>query len=395
MKPIITNLLLLIAMALATGTIANATDDPTGPSSQFGHRHRHSPTPTHTATPTVTPTRTPTPTPTAAPSPGIINGIYDLGDVDSSTFASSVLSDPSVDGLAMRTTWQTLEPADGTFDWSEIDTAIATAQANGKKLSISVTPGVQTPSWLWTEGAQAFDYVWDKGYSFPYCTVVSIPVPWDPIYEAKWGAFVAALGARYDSNPTVSHVKLTGVNGPSQETSLPNMVNEIINNGQCTGYDDVQNWINLGYTRTLVENAWQQFAADFSTAFPQKQFAEMFNPCGLPPIDENGDVIADATCDYQGVTDIINYGIDDYGLGRFIGQNNALAATSISSVIVSDADFVNTGYQELEPLGSDFAAAATLAISDNAMFLEIYESDLTDSSNQSAITTAHNGLLAN
>ena len=295
----------------------------------------------------------------------------------------------------MRATWKTLEPADGTFDWSEIDTAIATAQVNGKKISISVVPGVQTPAWLWTEGARAFNYVWDQGYSYPYCTVVSLPVPWDPVYEAKWGAFVAAFGARYDSNPTVSHVKLTGVNGPSQETSLPGTVNEIINNGQCTGYDDVQNWINLGYTRTLVEGAWQQFAADFSTAFPHKQFAEMFNPCGLPPIDENGAVIPDEECDYQGVTDILNYGIDDYGLGRFIGQNNALTATAICGVIVSDADFIDTGYQELEPLGSGFAAAATLAISDNAMFLEIYESDLTDSSNQSAITTAHNGLLAN
>ena len=92
-----------------------------------------------------------------------------------------------------------------------------------------------------------------------------------------WGAFGGLLSAPcYDSNPTVSHVKLTGVNAPSQETSLPGTVNEIINNGQCTGYDDVQNWINLGYTRTLVEGAWQQFAADFSTAFPHKEFAEGF-----------------------------------------------------------------------------------------------------------------------
>jgi hypothetical protein len=44
---------------------------------------------------------------------------------------------------------------------------------------------------------------------------------------------------------------------------------------------------------------------------------------------------------------------------------------------------------------TELAAVATLAIDDDAMFLEIYESDLTDPSNQSAITAAHNAISTN
>jgi hypothetical protein len=240
-------------------------------------------------------------------------------------------------------------------------------------------------------------FLWDKSYSFPYCQQVSLPVPWDPIFEAKWGAFIAAFGARYNANPTVSHVKLTGVNGVSQETTLPHGVNEVINNGQCTGYNDVQDWQNLGYTRTLVEGAWELFAGEFNAAFPQTEFAGMFAGCpnGLPPIDENGAVIPGVTCDTQGTTDIINYGVANFGLGRFIGQNNGLTATQISKLITAIASSVETGYQEENPQGTNFGTASTLAINNGADFLEVYESDLTNSSNQSAIVTAHDGLLAN
>jgi hypothetical protein len=357
------------------------------------------PAPTPTPSPMPTASRTPTPvaTPTPVPTSTSINGVYDLGGLDSTSFASFVLGNTSVDGLAIRATWSTIEPSDGTFNWSNIDNTLATAQAHGKKVSISVAAGVHTPSWVYAEGAKGFQFVWDRPWALPFCSIATIPLPWDPVFQQKWAEFVGALGARYDANPNVAHVKLTGINGKTQETTLPHSVNESINNGQCTGYDDIANWQAVGYTRTKVEDAFHEVAADFDAAFPHKEFAPMFTPCpgGLPPIDQNGAVIPCAVCDSQGILDLLNYGINTYGRGTFVAQNNGWSNAWIWSDIVNVSAFVDTGYRESSSLGSNFPTAASTAVSDGAKFLEVYESDLTDSSLQSAITTVHDGLLKN
>jgi acid phosphatase len=359
------------------------------------------PAPSSTPSPRPTASSTPTPQPTASPEPpsrsGTINGIYDLGKTDSSAFASSVLANPSVDGLAIRASWSTVEPSDGTYDWSNIDNAIAMARASGKKVSISIAAGIRTPSWLYAEGAKHFSFVWDKAWGPTYCSVVEVPLPWDTTFQKKWAEFVAAFGARYDRNAIVAFVKLTGLNSKTEEVSLPHSIDESINHGQCTGYNDVANWQAAGYTRLEVEAAWQQIMTDFNQAFPDKQFAAMFvaSPGSLPPIDDNGNIITGSNCDGQGNTDLINYAIANYGRSRFIGQNNGLSANWIWLTLVSDSAYIDTSYQELAPQKSYFPTAATKAIDGHAKFLEVYEPDLTNTSLQSAITTAHSGLLGN
>jgi len=305
------------------------------------------------------------------------------------------LDNSSVDGLAIRVSWSTLEPSDGTFNWSKIDAVVATARTHNKKVSISIQAGIHTPSWVYAEGARTFQFVWDRSWALPLCSVATIPLPWDPVFQRKWGEFISALGARYDPNPIVSFVKLTGINSKTQETILPRTVYENINNGQCTGYDDVANWQAVGYSRTKLENAFHEIAAYFDAAFPHKEFASMLTPGGLPPIDQSGAVIPGATYDFQGVMDLLNYGIQTYGRGTFIAQNNGWSNTWIWSKIVDASAFVDTGYQENQALGGGFPAAADTAVNDSAKFLEVYEKDLTDPSLQSAITATHAGLLGN
>jgi len=306
-----------------------------------------------------------------------------------------VLNNSSVDGLGIRASWSTLEPADGTFNWSKIDAVIATAQAHNKKVSISIEAGIRTPSWVYAEGAKTFQFVWDRPWALPLCSVATMPLPWDPVFQRKWGDFVGALGARYDSSPFVSFVKLTGINSKTQETILPRSIYENINNGQCTGYNDVANWQAVGYSRTKVENAFHEVAAYFDAAFPHKEFGSMLTPGGLPPIDQNGAIIPGVTYDFQGVMDLLNYGIHTYGRGTFIAQNNGWSNTWIWSTIVGASAFIDTGYQENHALGDGFPAAADTAVNDGAKFLEVYERDLTDPSLQIAITAAHAGLLRN
>jgi hypothetical protein len=351
------------------------------------------PTPTPKSSPTPTPSPSPSSSPTATPDPVSLNGVYDLGS--GSTFASSVLLNKNVDGLAYRGNWTAIEPSEGSFNWAPIDSVIATAKTYGKKVSISITAGYRTPAWVFSDGAQAFKFVWDKNWGPAYCTIVTIPVPWDSVFLNKWGAFITALGARYSANPYVSHVKFTGVNSISQETNLPYHVNENINNGQCTGYNDVQDWVNVGYTRVKVLDAWEQIAGTYETAFPDRQYAAMLQPCNFPPIDDNGNIISGETCDTVLAQEMNSYGVNTLGSGRFVAQNNGVSPTWIMPMIVSDAPYVDTGYQELNAQGGNFGATCNNVITNKGDFLEAYESDLTASGNQSAITTCHSGLLGN
>src|SRR5438552_7712733 len=38
----------------------------------------------------------------------------------------------------------------------------------------------------------------------------AMPVPWDPLYKAKWEEFITALGAQYDNSPQLGYIVMTG-----------------------------------------------------------------------------------------------------------------------------------------------------------------------------------------
>ena len=307
-----------------------------------------------------------------------------------------MLTNPAVDGIALRVGWSVLEPNANAFQWGEIDNVIALATSYGKTVSISVEAGIESPAWVYADGAQSFKFVWNLPWGPAQCTVVSIPVPWDEVFQAKWGQFVAAFGARYGSNPYVSMVKLTGLNSSTEETWLANSTaGTPINGGRCRAMNDVQNWRNIGYTRAKVESAWLAMANDFDHAFPNKQFAAMLVPGGFPPIDSYGNLIPKASCDYQVSTDILNDGLTDYGPGVFVAQNNGLSNTWIWSVMVNTAPKGETGFQMTSPLGSKLPQAINLALQSSASFLEIYDGDLTTPSLQPAIQRAHIAMLGN
>ncbi len=191
------------------------------------------------------------------------------------------LTNPYVQGLALRTQWNRVEPhehADANdFYWDYLDEGVARAAAQGKKVSISVQAGVETPQWVYDAGAPVFmvteqygysaitdgvttagsttvrsagdTAAWDSsasvglqifGGSIPAgATIVSVnssskvtisapatesargvaittamiepmPLPWDPIFQQKWRAFIQALAARYGNNPNVAYVTMGG-----------------------------------------------------------------------------------------------------------------------------------------------------------------------------------------
>lgn len=325
-----------------------------------------------------------------------IRGIYALTTPNPtiSQIPTAVLTNPYVNGIALRVGWSTLEPGLRSYQWTDIDSVLALAASHGKTVTISVEAGIQAPTWLYSQGAESYKFMWDVAFGPAECTVARIPIPWDSVFQARWAEFVAAFGSRYGSNPRITFVKLTGLNSKTEETFLPNAApGQPVDGGRCRTMNDVQNWLNAGYTRTKVENAWLAIANEFDRAFPNREFAAMLVPGGFPPIDGGGNLIASAACDYQVTDDILSDGIKDYGRGVFAAQNNGLSNTWIWLYLMSDASVVDTGYQMTAPMGSKLGQAIQLALKGSADYLEIYPADLSDPSLQSVVKQAHIALL--
>src|SRR5205809_3975499 len=48
------------------------------------------------------------------------------------------------------------------------------------------------------------------GVAITTAKIEPMPLPWDPIFQQKWGAFIQALAARYGNNPNVAYVVMGG-----------------------------------------------------------------------------------------------------------------------------------------------------------------------------------------
>jgi hypothetical protein len=180
-------------------------------------------------------------------------GVYSLTGVDQPT-APAVYRNANVAGVAVRASWAGLEPNDGVYSWSYLDNEVANAKAAGKKVSlyIAVSNPHVAPAWVYAAGAKYVNT--SNGQT---------PVPWDPVFLKKWHDFVAALGARYSKETTLSYVRgateaLTdGWNMPSRDALL---------------------WSAVGYTDAKILGALQTSIADYETAFPNTyQWGEVGN----------------------------------------------------------------------------------------------------------------------
>jgi hypothetical protein len=315
-------------------------------------------------------------------------GIY-AGGIGNKATPQTVLNDPQVTGIALRATWNFMEPTENAYNWSYLDGQIAAAANAGKKVTLSVRTGVSTPSWVYAAGAQAFTFI---DSSSP--ATQKMPVPWDSVYLSKWETFIRQLGAHYASNPDVVQVKITGVNLDTAETRLPLSTGVKVSNGSTTWTttNDVAHWVADGYTRTKVENAWQAIANTWSAAFPNQQIAADLDPNQFPPIDNQGNVFVDQQgADNQIVTDIINRGINSFG-AQFAAQNDGLSTFWIYPTVANVADQITTGYQTIwsatgdptyrlnggTPIGvvPELQRAINKALAAHAQYLELYIADL-------------------
>lgn len=340
-----------------------------------------------------------------------INGVYALGMPDKPTPAA-VAKNPYVDGLTLQFLWDAVEPQEGHFNWSMIDEQIGLASANHKMVSLAVTPGIFSPAWIYTAGAAQFTFTWDKPWGPAPCSKVAIPIPWDAVYLSKWEAFVRSLGERYGANPTVSMVRIEGINAQTSELLLPHSGGQ--DNSprlvRCPFSDDLRNWQTVGYTRSKVVSTWEAIASVYAQAFPNQNLVLEAGPWGMPPIDDAGNIMPGRATDTSVIPALISYGIGRFG-NRFVVQNSGLNAIWNWPAMNQIGLQTPTGFQMAWNVTNDtqcrmnhfqkpcdprqmLASAVNRGINAHASYLEIYIPDLLNPTLQGVIADAHSRLAS-
>jgi hypothetical protein len=350
-------------------------------------------------------------TPCAYCSPPM-RGIYALGSgTPQQPIPAAVLRNPNVDGIALRYSWNELEPEAGMLDWSDIDRDLAQARRYHKAVSLSVTAGVRTPHWVYDTGALRFTFAWDRPWGFPPCSAQSIPIPWDNTYLSRWKALVRDLGHRYANNPSLIAIKLTGINGATQETQLPHSGGAQMVHGPltCLNSDSISAWQTSGYTRARVDAAWGEIADAFANAFPNQQLVLMIGPGAFPPIDDLGRLMPHRKADIQLVHELINAGIERFG-SRLVVQNNGLSAVRCWYELSALANRVTVGYQMLWDVTDDSRCRMNGGVSPcepasvlqssfargvecEARYIEVYQADILNPALSGIIAQAHQALI--
>ena len=316
------------------------------------------------------------------------SGIYCLpsGEKPGKVVSLSTLpwTDTFISGVALRSTWSDIQTSAGTYyDWSFFDSGLEMAQANNKKISLSVAAGGYCPSWVTSAGAQAINVSVKPNFTTT-STRKNVVLPSDPIFLQQWTALVQAMGARYDANPNVSYIYIGGA-GDYIETVMVKNENDYATFAAAGG---LTAWVQ-GVKRVI-----DIYAAAFPTT---AIMLAVNNPIDIPGSTE-------AAEGQVAVQQVINYGMTAYpGHFGIAGQNldnNANSATAsdgtgyfVNEDISTRADTTPTGFQMLSgsSLGSstNVGSALTAGIALGARYIEVHKADCKNSQYTSALTTAN------
>jgi hypothetical protein len=276
-----------------------------------------------------------------------------------------VLEDATVNGISLRATWSDMEPRAGAFSWV-FDREIERAARAGKPVMLRVTAGANTPDWVFKAGAERFDFTEANPHRKQAGAALRTPVPWDPVFRAKWTAFIKALGERYADRDAVLLVHMAGPSKASAEMHLPR-----------TGADK-SHWTRIGYSKAKLVGAWQSVIDAYAAAFPRQYLAMNV----ATPVYDDGVV-----------EEVLAYASRTLGR-RFAVQHNALAAKTrpqwiTHARVAGYRDRALVGFQLLSPVspqgafneegrrfGGTMAQATKLALDAGARYIEIYASDL-------------------
>jgi hypothetical protein len=299
-------------------------------------------------------------------------GIYSLLDLNAVPADLPELADPSVAGVSVRFHWKAIEPRQGEYHWELIDRSLALAQKYKKQVMIRVVAGVFSPEWVYQAGAVTAKPNFDEqrlkrlakwGQVTPQrlkmiAQVRQAPVVWDPIYLQHWLDFVRAFGKRYDGNPAIFSIQMTG-GGLAAEMGLR---------------PEFQ-WERFGYSDGRIIDTWKTIIDAYQASFPR-------TPTNL-------DILEPIRGQSHATQQVVDYCLTKYP-GKVYLQHNGLNArggeANFRAILRGAAARTCIGYQMTggrewnDNLVGDRKTAFSYGLEDGASYVEVYHSDLADPS---------------
>lgn len=213
---------------------------------------------------------------------------------------------PAIDHVFVNVTWSSLEPTRGNFNgagWGTIQAALANPRA---KLRLRILAGASAPTWL-------------NSVSGPCVQVTSqakgnsgcVPRFWTDAYLAEYQKLMQEVARRYDANPRVLDVV---VSGPSTLTAEPFIIG-----GKAAGAA----LFSAGLNQTTFTYALQRSLAIHAAAFPNTRMSLATHMAWQIPVQGG------ITSSWPAERSILQQFRATYGT-RLVLQNNGLANQTCS-----------------------------------------------------------------
>jgi hypothetical protein len=211
-----------------------------------------------------------------------------------------------------------------------------------------------------------------------------MPLPWDPVFQAKWGAFIQAFAARYSSAPNLAYVVMGGP-GRREESYF------------CFTPYDMDYFINTLGGLPNWERGVKWIIDQYGTYFPNTPFIlATGSPIPTPP----GAASLQAVVDYGVAQHPGNhFGVMSCGLQYPSGPpNGSLGATEVSLLCPTSTvgyQFLVTQHEDIDPVTGRFMLDLGLerGIGFGAHFIEVYSGDCNDPVLAPVLTSAAPQLI--
>jgi|SRR5436190_2320879 len=290
-----------------------------------------------------------------------------------SRFESEIRTNPSLSGVCLTASWNEIEKAPGQIDFSAIEKAIGVLRRLNIKYELALKPGVDTPSYVFEQGAQSFETSVSNPHRANFGQAVRIPIPWDPIYQRNFSRVIQELGKRYSSDKLCVGVVLTCANFMSKEMHLPKRA------------ADRARWHATGDYATNLRQVYHKYIDEWAKAFPKQALSLHLAKVADLPLSFNEEVI--------------QYGLSKYP-ERFTIQNCQLTGRKEDmgrmsyDLILNFGDRVHHGFQSVagfsrhgERMGSMEMAALNI-VHAGGEYWEVWHGDGTKAATSAAILKA-------
>jgi len=186
---------------------------------------------------------------------------------------NELLAREDVSGLSVIFPWRSLEPQEEEYNWKPIDELLKAVKQHNKTLILRVsTCGLDidgqsdSPAWVLDSNIKKVSYNGADGKSY------SMPIFWDTNYLAKWNNFIKDMGERYDKNPSLHSIGITGGGIGGGTFVIPHVGSTAPENQKATkeANDQLEETLKKEYglnQRQIVEH-WKYVADLFPQAFP-------------------------------------------------------------------------------------------------------------------------------